>query len=169
MQEGKDKVKEREVKVLETLNNLNIEFERVEHPEVYTIEEAKKYCDFKAVGCKNLFLKDIKTKNYYLISMIDSKRADLKSIANQISVKKLTFAKAEELNNLLGSYPGEVSPFGLINDSEKEVTFLIDKELENMEKVAFHPNVNSATLLLKYNEFKKFLKIFDIQYKAITI
>jgi len=160
---------EKEMKVLEVLNNYNIKFEKIEHPPVYTVEDAKKHCDFIDVGSKNLFLKDSKSNNYFLVSLLDTKRADLKLIANQINIKKLTFASEQELNTILGLSPGEVTPFGLINDTDKKVTFLIDNELEHQEKVAFHPNVNSSTLLLKYDEFEKFLNYLEIDFIKLDV
>lgn len=147
-----------EHKVLGVLMNLKIEYKRVEHPPVYTVEEAKRLCTFIETGCKNLFLKDSGGKNHYLVVMLDSKKADIKAISKQLKVSRLSFAKEEELYSLLGLKPGEVTPFGLINDKDRMVTVVIDDELENSEFVSFHPNVNTSTLILTYRNFERYLE-----------
>lgn len=148
-----------EKKVMDTLKNLGIDYRRVEHPPVYTVEEAKRLCsNIEATGCKNLFMKESFHKNYYLIIMLDNKRADFKSISKQLKISRLTFANENELNNILGLKPGEVTPFGLLNDKEKVVNVIIDDELENSKLVSFHPNVNTSTLILRYKDFEDYLE-----------
>jgi len=158
-----------EQKVLEVLMNLGIEYRRVEHPPVYTVEEAKRICTFVETGCKNLFLKDNGGKNHYLVVMIDSKRADIKAISKQLNVSRLSFGKEEELYSLLGLKPGEVTPFGLLNDEDRAVTVVIDDELENLEYVSFHPNVNTSTLILAYRDFKRYLEWIKNKIEKIKI
>ena len=57
----------------------------------------------------------------------------------------------------LGLDTGAVSPFGLLNDSQKEVRVIIDQDLQEAETVNFHPNVNTATIGLSFSDFQKFL------------
>ncbi len=149
---------EKEQKVLDTLQNLGIEYQRVEHPPVYTVEEANKLCILGGVGCKNLFLKDGKTKTYYLIVMVDSKRADMKTLSKKLEVSRLSFAKEEELHERLGLKPGEVTPFGLLQDDDGIVTVVLDDELDKADYVSFHPNVNTSTVLISYKDFLRFLE-----------
>lgn len=159
-----------EKKVVDILKNLGIDYKRVEHPPVYTVEEAKRLCsNIEATGCKNLFMKERGHKNYYLVIMLDNKRADFKSISKQLKISRLTFANEDELNNILGLKPGEVTPFGLLNDKDKVVNVIIDNELENSTFVSFHPNVNTSTLILKYKDFERFLKWAKNKVKKIII
>lgn len=51
----------------EKLKSLNIEYEKVEHPAVYTVEEAKeKVPKIDGVGCKNLFLRTQKKRSFFI-------------------------------------------------------------------------------------------------------
>ncbi len=145
-----------EKEVIDILENLGIEYKRIEHPPVFTVSEANKICEIEGTGCKNLFLKT--TKNYYLAIIEDSKRADLKGISKQLKISRLSFANEEELVDLLGLKPGEVTPFGLIKDIDNEVIVIVDNELKKSNFVSFHPNVNTSTLTLKYDDFEKFLE-----------
>lgn len=145
-----------EKEVINVLEKLGIEYKRVEHRPVFTVAEAKKTCEIKGIGCKNLFLKT--NQNYYLVLMEDSKRANLKGISKQLNISRLSFASKKELDNLLGLKPGGVTPFGLINDTKNKVKVVIDNELEDENFVSFHPNVNTATVTLKFNDFEKFLE-----------
>lgn len=160
---------EKEQRVLEILTALKIEYVRVEHPPVYTVEEAKKLCPTIEGGCKNLFLKGPRGENYYLVIMIDTKIADMKAIGAQLEVSRLSFAKEEELYHLLGLKPGEVAPFGLLNNENKAVTVVIDDELEMLEQVSFHPNVNTSTLVMTYKDLMRYLEWQGNKVKKIKI
>jgi Ala-tRNA(Pro) deacylase len=69
----------------------------------------------------------------------------------------LSFASAERLAARLGLTPGAVSPFGLINDREKTVRVVLDERLRAATRVGFHPNVNTATVVLAFADFERFL------------
>lgn len=146
-----------EKKVCDVLEELNIPYTRIEHMPVFTIEEINKIGNMPDSVCKNLFVRNQKGDKHYLIILEHSKRADLKKLAEQIGSGKLSFASEKRLEKYLGLKPGAVSPFGLINDSAKEVTVVIDRDLENLGEVSFHPNVNTATLTISYRDFEKYL------------
>lgn len=153
--------------IYKLLNELNINYTEIEHKAVYTIEEALNediHNRIEGIECKNLFLKS-KTK-YYLIFMKADKRADLKLIANQINISKLTFAKEEELKKTLNLSAGSVTPMGIINDKENLVTILIDKELEG-EKVLVHPNVNTKTISIKLGDLIRIIEYTNHKYIMI--
>ncbi len=145
------------LKVIEILDTLMIKYERFDHPAVYTVAEAKAVCDFKEHGCKNLFLKDRKTKKYFLVILPDDKKANIKSIETFLGQKNMTFANESEMLEYLNLTPGAVSPFGLINDKNKIVTAVIDEDISNSGSVSFHPNVNTCSVLLSYEDFMKFI------------
>ena len=94
---------------------------------------------------KNLFLKDAKA-NFFLISIEESASIDLKKTMQQIQSKKLSFAKPEYLQDILGIEPGSVSPFALLNDIKKQVKFYLDRSFLDSETVNFHPLINTATV-----------------------
>ncbi|MCM8710325.1 prolyl-tRNA synthetase associated domain-containing protein [Clostridium sp. SYSU_GA19001] len=148
-----------EQRLYNTLDLLEIEYIRYEHKAVYTIEEANQL-DINIPGqqCKNLFLRNRKGDTHYLVILHEEKQADLKLLSHQIGSTSLSFASEERLFKYLGLKPGSVTPFGLINDSNKEVIVLIDKELVGAEKLNFHPNVNTATISVSYKDFEKFIE-----------
>lgn len=163
-------ISEQEQKVYEILNKLQIEYVRYEHKAVYTIKEADEL-DVSIPGelCKNLFLRNRKGNIHYLIILQESKQADLKLLACSVGTQSLSFASPERLYRYLQLQPGSVTPFGLINDSEKAVQVLIDKDLIGVDSVSFHPNVNTATINISYKDFEKFLKWCGNSFEYIQI
>ena len=110
-------------------------------------------------GGKTLFLKDSRRRRYYLLSLAGIYRADIAKFRRLVKAKKLAFARPEELAAILDLTPGSVSPFGLLNDSDHQVGFYLDKSLAEAEAVAFHPNINTATLVLQQADFRRFLEL----------
>ncbi len=152
-------ISEIEQKVYDTMDTLEIKYKRYEHPPVYTVEEASKYWqDIEGVHSKNLFLRNNKGNRHYLVVLEQSKSVDLKDLSGKLAAGKLSFASERRLNEHLGLETGAVSPFGLINDQNKAVTLVIDKDLQKKGSVNFHPNVNTATVNLSYQDFEKFIK-----------
>jgi Ala-tRNA(Pro) deacylase len=140
------------------LRELGIAFERHGHPPVATVEEAALYWDgIDAAHCKNLFLRNQKGNRHYLVILRASKKADLKSVADQIGDGKLSFGSPERLMAHLGLTPGSVSPFGLINNKDHAVRVVLDQDLKSAERLSFHPNINTATLVLSRADFERFL------------
>lgn len=148
-----------EQKLYDTLDQLSIVYNRYEHPPVYTVDEAKKYWqDIKGAHSKNLFLRNNKGSRHYLVVLEETKTVDLKGLSDRLEAGKLSFASERRLTEHLGLETGAVSPFGLINDSQKAVTAVIDRDLSKNDLVNFHPNVNTATITISYSDFEKFLK-----------
>src|SRR2546422_8709747 len=138
------------------LDELGISFTRHEHPPVATVEEAEQYwAGIDATHCKNLFVRNQKGTRHYLVILTHSKRADLRAIADQIGDGKLSFASPERLMTRLGLTPGSVSPFGLINDREHAVRVVLDRDFQASARLAFHPNINTATFTIAAADFTK--------------
>ena len=107
---------------------------------------------------KNLFLRD-KKRNFYLLSCLDSTGVDLKIIKNTIQCQgNLSFGSAEYLYDKLGVKPGSVSPYSLINNVDKDVSFYLDKKINDCELCNFHPLDNTKTIQVKTEDCIKFLK-----------
>jgi Ala-tRNA(Pro) deacylase len=87
-----------------------------------------------------------------------SKRINLKDLETRLQETGLSFASSERMMKYLSLTPGSVSPFGLINDTNKEVQVIVDKDLFTFDKQGFHPNSNTATLVISSDDFKKFLE-----------
>ena len=145
-------------KVYNTLNDLSIPFDTYHHAPVFTVEEMQQALpDLDAQGCKNLFLRDQKGKTQFLVVMPDDKPFDMKTFAEGQGLGKLSFASEKRLLKYLDLTPGSVSPFGLINDTDIHVQVYVDADLERVEKVSFHPNDNTASIVLSSNDFKRFM------------
>lgn len=148
--------------IYKILNELNIKYEEISHNPVYTVEEAKKIEDkINGIGCKNLFIKD--KNNYYLLIMEENKKANFKYIQNKLNTGKLTFSTEDELHNILGLSKGSCTPFGIINDINNIVKLIIDKDLMD-KKLLFHPNVNTKTISLNYDDLIKFIEYKNHEY-----
>ena len=144
--------------VLARIAQLEIPFDRYEHPPISTgVEGLEHWVGIQAVHCKNLFLRNQKGTRHYLVILPVAKRADLRIVADQIGDGKLSFASAERLMTYLGVTPGSVSPFGLIHDTEHHVRVFLDRELKAAEKISFHPNINTRTLVLAFADFERYL------------
>lgn len=155
----KNVAEEREARVCEVLKSLEIPFEVHRHPPVSTVEEAEKHWgDVRGTHCKNLFVRNKKGSRHYLVILESGKRVDLKELNRQLGEDRLSFASPERMKRYLGLEPGAVSPFGLINDTGKDVQVVLDKDLKTAGWVSFHPNVNTATLTLSYKDFERFLQ-----------
>lgn len=155
--------------VIEILNKLNIKFDIVNHPAVYTSEEADFYVkDINCSKAKNLFLAGKSNKNFYLFIIKDTKRLDIKKVS-KLTQDRLHFASKNSLKEKMNLTPGTVSIFGLINNKEHDIKTYIDKELLNKDIIAFHPNDNTATMLINTNDILKFLQEMNFDYKIIDL
>ena len=154
------------MEILEVLEDLKIEYKMQEHKPAYTVDDLKDvFLNMEGIGCKNLFLKDAK-KNLFLYTLPEDKRADLKTLPEKINSKRLSFANENDLQTYLGLIPGAVTPLGIINDKDKKVTVVLDKELKN-KNVLIHPNRNTATISIKYDDLIKFIKHCGNKYLEI--
>jgi Ala-tRNA(Pro) deacylase len=143
----------------ELLNQLGIRFDYYEHPPAPTIEEAIKYWkDIEATHCKNLFFRNHKGNKHYLVIIEHSRDLSIRDLEKRLKQGKLTFASDQRMKSYLGLSPGSVSPFGLINDSSKQVHLFLDENLRNSEKISFHPCINTASLVIAFADFERFLE-----------
>lgn len=140
------------------LTEHGVPYEIIEHEAVFTVEEAERvYSPYPEGGSKSLFVRDGKRERYYLITVREDKRVDLKSFKKAHSLHGLSFASGEELFGILGVTPGAVTPFGLLNDKEKKAELCLDRDfLGGM--IAVHPNENTATLWLKTEDLVRVLR-----------
>lgn len=158
-------------KVLEKLQELNISYEEVEHVPVYTIEEMDALGNiFKnAKICKNLFLRDQKGKNHFLVVIPEEKRAPLAEISEKIGSTKLSFASEERLMKYLKLTPGAVTPLSVINDETNSVKVILDNELKKDNLIGVHPCVNTSTVLISPSDLEKYIKSVNNEIKYIDI
>ena len=146
-------------KVFAALENMHIDYEVIEHPAVYTIEEMDQLnISHKESIVKNLFVRDDKKRNYFLIVLQKEKHVDLKKIKEELNCRPLSFASEEDLGKYLGLNKGSVTPFGVLNDSACKVTVVLDHDILSFEQIGVHPNENTATVLLKPQNLEAIIK-----------
>ena len=157
-------------KVKEYLNSIGIEFKIVEHEPAYTTEEADKYIEgHEGVRTKTMFICNKKKTNYYMIIMDDSKRLDMNKFKEIVSEKQMKMASEEALKEKLGIEPGMVSPFGLLNNDEKDVKIYMDKQIITEEIMTFHPNDNTKTLFITTKDLFKYFENIGYEINIIEL
>lgn len=156
-----------DTEVYQLLEEWQIPYERVDHKAVFTVAEI----DFAIDGTdvKNLLMKSKKTKNFYFVICPGQKRLDIKALAKVLGENQLSFASETELFELLGLERGSVTPLALPNDTKHLITLVIDETIDQNEKIGFHPNTNTATLVIAFNDFKRFLANLSIEPKYLDI
>lgn len=134
------------------LSRHGIQYEITEHMAVFNMEEVKAielpYPEFNA---KNLFVRDDKKRNYYLITVKADKRVDLKAFRIRHGLKPLSFASTDDLMAILRLTPGSVTPLGILNDAELRVHLYLDAAFVD-SMIGVHPNDNTATVWMQSAE-----------------
>lgn len=155
-------------RVFQKLQSLGIDFEVFEHPIVHTIEEMEAHgiCD-KGTVCKNLFLRNQNGKKHYLVILDKDRKVEIQSIKEKIGSTRLSFASDERLEKYMKLKSGAVGPFGLMNDEECKVEVVIDADLEGKERLGFHPNDNTATIWICYEDLMKYIR--DMGHKVFML
>ena len=134
-----------------------VPFEITEHPAVFNMAEVAEIpLPYPEADAKNLFVRDDKKRNYYMITVQGGKRVDLKEFQNRHGLRKLSFASPEDLMSILGLIPGAVTPLGLLCDRESRVRLYLDEDLS--DRIGIHPNDNTATVWLKTADLIRILE-----------
>lgn len=146
-----------EVKVF--LKEKGIPFRWVEHKAVYTIEEMEELgLEKMEEMAKNLFLRDQKGKNHFLVVIRADKQANLKELGEKLGGVRLSFASEERLEKYLGLKKGAVTPLGILNDTACAVKVFLDKDFLEKEEIGVHPNDNTASVYLKTADLMQIIK-----------
>lgn len=156
--------------VYQLLNKLHIQYEKIEHPPLFTCEDNEKYkIKFDAIVCKNLFIRNSNKSQYYIFTVPIEKTINIKSLQSLLEETRLSFGDENILEEKLGIKTGAVSIFNIINLKENDIIFVLDDEILKYEKVAFHPNVNTETVIFKPQEIHKIFECYNVKYKFIEI
>ena len=152
------------------LEGLDIPFEYHEHPPAPTVEAALEHWkDIDSTHCKNLFFRNHKGNRHYLVILEHTNKLAIRDLEQMLKQGKLSLASDRRLEQWLGLTPGSVTPFGLINDIENHVHLFIDDNLRNADKLSFHPNINTATIVIRYDDFIRFLDGSGNSYEFINL
>lgn len=163
--------KDREIRVYDFLDELKIEYERVDHEAAMTMEACLDVD--KALGvkmCKNLFLCNRQKTSFYLLMMPGDKVFKTKELSAQIGSARLSFATEEYMLEYLDIHPGAVSVMGLMNDKENKVQLLVDEDVLSEEYVGCHPCVNTASLKIRTEDVvKKYLPAVHHEMQIVKL
>ena len=157
--------------VYDFIKSKNIWHEITEHEAVFNMDELSKIeVPYNDCDAKNLFVRDDKKENYYLITVKGTKRVDLKEFRKRYDVRPISFASVEDLMKYLNLIPGSVSPLGLLNDKERKVKFYLDDSFFKDDKIiGIHPNDNTATVWLKVDDLINIIKEHGSKIEIINI
>lgn len=149
-----------EQEFLAFLDANQFQYQRMEHPAVFTCAEADLHRpDVPSVSTKNLFLCDKKARRFFLAVTACEKTVKLDELASQLGFPHLRFGSEENLLRLLGVTRGSVTMMGLVHDLEHVVELWIDAEIWESEYFQSHPLVNTATLVLTRSELERFFAL----------
>lgn len=157
-------------KVVDQLNELGIPFQIVEHEPVLTTEQADRFIEgIEGVRTKTMFLTNKKKRNFYLVIIDDAKRLDMDVFKEIVEENRIKMATAETLNDKMMLLPGTVSPFGLLNNRDKDIQVYFDQEIVSEERMCFHPNTNEKTIFVNTEDLFTFLKAIGYEAHVIKL
>ena len=144
--------------LLAHFDDLGIRVECHQHDPVFTVEEAKDLRGLLPGGhCKNLFLRN-KKGQHWLVVCDEDRAVDLRWLGERLGAGRLSFGSAERLMRVLGVPPGSVTPFALINDTDRLVSVVLDKAMLVHETLNYHPLVNTMTVAIHRDDLIAFIE-----------
>lgn len=156
--------------VFESLQNLGINFDIVEHPPALTTEEADRYIEGKeGVRTKSMFLTNKKKTQFYLVIMDDQKPLDMERFKDLVGANRIRMASEASLQDKMGLPAGTVSPFGLLNNLAKDILVYFDEAIMSEPIMTFHPNTNDKTIFIRTEDLLRFLDSIEFKYEVITL
>ena len=152
------------------LTSQAIPYERVDHPAVYTCEQAEQLVPpMTGTETKNLLVRDKKGHRHFLVVVGYEKTVDLKALSPLLAVNGLSFASPERLMKYLGIEPGSVSLLAIINDIECAVEVVLDEDLWQADVLKCHPLVNTSTLAIRRTDIEKILKVTGHRWRVLSV
>lgn len=140
--------------ILSVLTSLNIKYEYICHEECHNMQECAAQGEkLGAEFCKNLFLQDRQGREFFLLLMVGNKKFRTAEVSKEINRARLSFGNDEKLKELLHEKGGSINPLGLIFDTNHVVNLLIDDDLNKFERICFHPNDGTYSLVMSYSDF----------------
>ena len=164
---------EKEIRVYVLLDSLNVAYQRIDHEAAMTMDACEEIDRTLGEGveiCKNLFLCNRQETDFYLLLLPGDKPFKTKDLSAQIGSFRLSFAKPEYMEKYLDITPGSVSVMGLMNDREKKVQLLIDKDVLEGEFFACHPCINTSSLRFRTKDLmEKVIPAMEHEPKMVEL
>ncbi|MDD5823724.1 MAG: prolyl-tRNA synthetase associated domain-containing protein [Firmicutes bacterium] len=152
------------------LDERGVAYERVDHSPVFTVDDMiDAEIPYEDVIAKNLFIRDDKKRNFYLITVLEDKRVDLKEFRHAHETRPLSFASEELLMDKMQLIRGAVTPFGLLNNDERDIKFYLDKDFVAKGKIGIHPNFNDATVFLETENLLEIIREHGNEIEIIEL
>ena len=143
----------KEIRVYDLLDNLGIEYQRIDHEAAMTMEACAAIDEvLDATICKNLLLCNRQCTAFYLLMLPGEKTFKTSAFSKQIGSSRLSFADPKYMEEYLDITPGSVSVLGLMNDHEHHVQLLIDEDVLKGEFFGCHPCINTSSLRLRTSD-----------------
>lgn len=147
---------EKEMRAYDLLDSLGIEYQRVDHEALETMDACEGVDKaFGVAMCKNLFLCNAQRTKFYLLLMPGYKKFLTKDLSKQIGSARLSFGSAGDMERLMEIAPGSVTVMGLMNDKDHQVQLIIDEELLKEPYMACHPCINISSIKLRTDDVLK--------------
>jgi len=158
-----------EKELLDFFKQHQIDYALHTHEPVFTTEQSNHLHEtIQGAHSKNLFLKD-KKKSFFMLSILDHKRVNLKALSKNFGKGGLSFASVEELMGKLSLTPGSVTPYALLHDPDAKIKFLLDQDFLNYEVLNFHPLRNDQTVSLNLKSFFHYFELIHHSPQVIEI
>lgn len=154
-------------KVFDLLDELLVEYQNYEHVPVFTCDETK-WIEIPGLRVKSLLLRNKKATNYYMVVLEDEKRLDTNLIRDAFGDTKMSFASEERMIDLIGVKPWHVSPYALLNNSDKNIKVVFDTALKG-RLIWLHPLQNDNTVVTNMDYVEKFLDHLGFVYHFIDL
>ena len=149
---------DKEIRVYDLLDELHIDFQRIDHEVAMTMEACEEIDKaLHATICKNLFLCNRQETAFYLLMMPGDKKFKTKELSKQLGVARLSFARESFMEELLDITPGSVSVMGLMNDRDNRVQLVMDEDVLKGEYIGCHPCINTSSLRIRTEDMLKII------------
>ncbi len=145
--------------ILQYLKERGVDHELIEHPAAFTIDDLDGFgLPHGEYVVKNLFLRDDKKREYYLAVTRKDRVSDLKELRRIICSRPLSFASEDDLSKYMGLTKGAVTPFGILNDSERRIHVIFDADIMGFPVIGVHPNENTSTVMIAPDDLRRIVE-----------
>ncbi|MGG6797421.1 UNVERIFIED_CONTAM: prolyl-tRNA synthetase associated domain-containing protein [Streptococcus canis] len=156
--------------VIAELEQLHISYELVEHAPALTTAQADSFIEgIEGVRTKTMFLTNKKKTQYYLLIMDDQKLLDMEGFKELVGANRIRLASADSLYRKMLLPPGVVSPFGLMNNQDKDILVYVDQAIVTEERMSFHPNTNDRTIFINTKDLFSFLEHLGYEVNTVEL
>ena len=142
-----------EKSIYDKLDELSIHFDRVDNDTVESMDECIEISNkLGAEIIKTIIVCNEKKTQFYLVVLPAEKRFDSKMFRDKMACSRVSFAKAEDMQNILGVVPGSATVLSVINDKENIVQVVIDKEIADCDYFACNTGENTKHIKIKTSD-----------------